>query len=107
MSFPSSLTNRPVSLSFPEEECTALEEAKFSELIEKFDEKVEPLWRVKDEVPKVRDDFLKDLNARRGDLFLSFSDQVGALRKKARDILVRCHDNYLDFEKEQLASYPV
>ena len=90
-----------------EEECKALEEAQIAKLTEEFDKEAARLKRVKDEVPKEREEFVQFLGWKRGKLYLKFSDAIGALKQQAQDTLKQCADSFSKFEKEQKESFPV
>ena len=73
------------------EECTTMEEAKIVELTEEYDTKAEKLWRVKEEVPEARAQFVKYLGWKRGKLFLKFGATIELLKDQAVETLVRDH----------------
>lgn len=89
------------------EECTVVEEAKIVELTTEYDTVAGTLWRVKEEVPKEREQFVKYLGWKRGKLFLKFGATIQALKDQAIETLTHCDEMWKTFEAELIESFPV
>ena len=89
------------------EECTQIEEAKIAELTTEYDTVSQQLWRVKDEIPQEREQFVKYLGWKRGKLFLKFGATIEALKEQAVKTLQQCNEMWKTFEQELIESFPV
>lgn len=89
------------------EECTEVEEAKIVELTEEYDTVSRQLWRVKDEIPQEREQFVKHLGWKRGKLFLKFGATIESLKEQAVETLQHCDEMWKQFEQELIESFPV
>jgi hypothetical protein len=81
------------------DEAAKLEDEQMATLLSEFDESAGKLSRAKDKVPDRRALLERNLNRRKGNLFIKYSFQVEDLQNQAASTMKYCGETFEDFEQ--------